>query len=989
MRILWFSAVASASDYHHTGVYTDLNIGEASVSMGDVDSTVFADTQLPFLTWEYCTANYTARPAGLGSTAVVGLADVAPMFKNKAGVLCCAADVVVRVNVGYRDWAVASVLLMLLALNAEIVRLMLEGGWFDLPLPEWTLRCKEKLTALRRSMNTRSLRNVPANDTLMLRKILNVTYREKDPANWEAEKTRRTLNTPTHYAWTPMAYMDRMRWKKEVWAYMRSLTTRIVADMAHNLRLEKIEDWWDSRYAWAPSGSSSLHNVIGKMIMQEMDVDPSARPTKKTVAARVPNNFLPRVLASPPSKFPRVSTKTEPGRKSRALYAQDDDSFFVSSYASVAMEKYINIDGIYAQQAPSDVAEWVKDSILRSKIGNVWQSLDYDDFNSDHEVEDLQMLDLAFAMAWLDSSAHPKIRMQKAFTSLWSSRAHGRAWVHFPDDAEPTRIWGGLFSGDRNTARDNSILHAVYSHCCAVFAAEWDSNAKPLSTYFTGDDEDASFSDWIGAMVYQMAHMGANFALQTKKQAFSMGEIHSHEYLQRAITGTANPSRPLAAALAQLMSGNWYNTNYVWLDGIISSVSDNCWELHTRGMPLEICRVLASIILNRSMQVRVVSDDATTTAWKKLEWWKYRSCGTYSPLWDTTTAKAPDVPTGESAIRVPQSAAGVDAWVRKLAKRGDHEFNEDKQLRYAAYCKRMAFSAMFPRERNSAMHRHAAVHWPTRETVWGLDDNAAPPALRPKHCGPSDAWLFTHLLSSQAERYTTSIQQLISRFGVDDEYVRLIGGFGNLLHKLKPEDLAAVEQPQPEIVMPAWLYGLDPAIRSWLSQTCRGPSSPHFLVRPQLQERSIELIVAGNAAGKTSIMLHGQSNGFADWDDIVLASGMAARIRQQSKISGSLPQSVANAIAVELIRQNPTTLMLQTPPSLVLPVLKLAGLSIKSVKTVVPNYQNMLERTHVQRGWNAERNYKKYMRNISAIEAWGSHAASHKIPIRSTMNIIE
>lgn len=96
------------------------------------------------------------------------------------------------------------------------------------------------------------------------------------------------------------------------------------------------DEWWEQRARWMPTGSSSLHK---KLIKEYQNVDQGAeRMTKKAAAEHLDFNDLVRILQSTPCAIARTSTKNEPGKKNRPLYAVNDENTIVAMYASQYVE---------------------------------------------------------------------------------------------------------------------------------------------------------------------------------------------------------------------------------------------------------------------------------------------------------------------------------------------------------------------------------------------------------------------------------------------------------------------------------------------------------------------------------------------------------------------------------------------------------------------------------------------------------------------------
>jgi hypothetical protein len=1003
MRVYFYNSVAPTADYAEIKSYTNLSLARGPspgeplpTSLKPFIATAQPIKSLTALTWDWSNSAYAPLPAGYGSTAVLGPPDVPGNLKTELQRQCFLD--VVNTNIGYRGWCVLAVGLWITALPPTLLSIVREAGWFTLPLHCWKVELADILTSARRTMRVDRNGEVTPVQVTLLRKLLNITYREKDPADWKAEKHRRTVNLPVHFMPMPDGTLSRSSWQRNLANYLKSLCTRVALDTANTLRLETPSDWWASRTAWAPSGSASEHRWAEESLRDELGLSPGARANKKTTLSLLPDDYFTQQMTRLPAVFPRASTKPEPGGKARALYAIDDASFTISSYPSVGVEKYMNIDGIYAQQAPVDVAEWARKHLTYSKLGAFFLSLDYSDFNSDHELSALAMLDTCWALGWCATNVPERVSSAKAAASLWMARSHLNAWVSFPGDDAPTRIMGGLFSGHRNTARDNCMLHAAYSHNIMVAAKAIDPQTALLDIMLTGDDEDSIFESWLSALLYMFLHAMAQFELKPSKQLTGDKRCPTHEYLQRTLVDGPQPCRPLCAALAQLCSGNWYDTNYVWLDGIISSVNDNCWELTTRGLPWDVAQSCATHILNRAMTVKLPRTEAERApaansgpvqpTWQKLEWWAFRTNGKYHPLWHAVSHPAPTVPLGEEAVVVPRSMPGVDAWLAKARRRFPTALSADKEHAYGVLCKREAVAPLFKKERNTYMHRGAVRAWPARGT---FEHKAQVFSNTPLRSGLPDNLVAERLLYSQAERHPQSEAQLVSRFGLDLAYVTALGGITRLLKLLSPRELSQYETIVAAPPRPWWTYLLDPAINSWVGQTLTGlPASMKATSPPYLKHvyhhqetqaecsRRVHIVLAGNATGKTTSWFQERWEGVMDMDTLLRDAQLMTRLRRCAHMRApALPLSLTLDIARAVQACQPRVLLLQYPVAWIRPALQAAGWTIGNVAAARIDLQSMLTRTNLQRGWTVDKATRRYERFEDALQAWRTSLGSH------------
>nr|UUV42635.1 MAG: RNA-dependent RNA polymerase [Tuatara cloaca-associated totivirus-2] len=1011
VRCVYFSAVASVDDYRQCGFYT---LGGALAPSGPAEylnvvasrcSSLFPDPVSPshqpsapsLLTtspppiscktasndiptinlvyssscplpaelsdWDYCNSVYSENTMGAGSTAVLGIPDVMEVLPaEKLQYFLLVADV----NRGGRQWAVTAVGLAFTAFPLPLIIFLFSIGWLSTPLIEWPQLCKRGLNSIRRTGSVHPCFGLSPTDLLLLRKLASCAARERIEADWEAEFQRRVVNTPAHYYPMPDGTASRTEWVKRLRTKCRHLCRTSVDMITTTARLEDWGQWWQSRAKWAPKGSSNSHSAVEDTLRRKgAPLGSDVRAGKKSLMTTIGDRSAIDFLHATPATYPRKSTKHEPGLKNRALYAQDDHSFIVSAFPSVAVEKYINFDGIYAQQAPTDVANWVRNHIIGKHRRHFALSIDYSDFNSDHELSALSVLDQEWAAAWYKLGGGQPASRTKAACSVWAALAHGNSWV--PDAAgTTTRIFGGLFSGGRNTARDNSMLHAAYSQIMHDAAVGMCGHFELLCPAYTGDDEDAQFKHWYHALFYLLAHYAANFALTSHKQLAGMT---SHEYLQRALSDDNEPRRPLCAALAQLCSGNWYQTNYVWFDGIIQSVNDNCWELHTRGIPLLTARVLAKRVLNRAMVIH------TPGGKRKLEWWRFRTNGAFHPLWGVATEVAPAVELGTSAISTVPDAHGVDAWVAKAKLRFGSALTESKLKMYGRDLQRDCYAELYVKERNRSMHHDAAKSWPERKVVDPVVDGGVV-YLRSAAIDKNIEML---LLGGVVERHPRTTTELISRFGIDPQLYAMLGGARGLLAHLTPGEVSQWESiVELGPVPPGW-HSLDPALRSWATNfrhiSYAAKSSTGHRVRLLRASpngagtQPVHVVYAANGSGKTTFSRHNYEARVLDFDELVRFTDTmdVIKIASQSCQPHHTFSHLVHRLAEGLKTFEFSILTTQYPWSLVSSVLQVASIPVANVHVMRPDWKLLAERLAAERFWLPDKLERRRERFVTAV----------------------
>lgn len=893
LKTLSFPMAAGNMDYRNLDLRVDM-------CMYDRDAINHVSTETAVAEWtkvrrhEVYQEHFPQGEKGNGELLQMTIQTVSSVLDRDFDVWECE---LIEANYGHPEWSIAAMLLGLNCLENTLLRQMLEAKWHLVPLAMWKDVLKDILLALRRCPRVVGSQATEA-QVFMLRKIANCTYRSKEAPDWDVERSNRTAAPKMH--WMPVGdSIDRDLWIEEMRLAIGELTTNIVGDMASGPILDSMDEWWSARWAWAPQGSTSMRHRLTPIAAQDDRLPAGARPGKKTLWETLSDDFASMASISEPIKVARASVKPEPGGKQRSLYAVDDVHTIVAGYASVHLEKFMNVWGMKGKQTPADVAQWLVAS-ANTRYPSVWVSLDYSDFNTEHELIALKMLDEGFMHAW--GRCGHDVAADKVRCARWTANAHANAWVQ-DSQGEYYRCMGTLFSGDRNTARDNTCLHAVYSRLCLKAAKQHDPACWFIERNYTGDDEDVLIDSWVGAWFYAQMHAQAGFELKPAKQ---MVDQECHEFLQRNTAPGELTIRPLFAALAQRASGNWYQDVYMWYDTVVQSISSNCWELHTRGMPLLYARRLAAVTINAMMRV---PDETASDGWRRLDWWPYRHGVGIAALWYGTPGPMRPPPSIEAkpmpAALMPLNA--TNAWITRAQIKSGIHLTDDQRREYQEYCAKEGYGKLYVRERADAHKRFALKQWPVRDksgTIpWFSFAAPVPEPVAPQQVirwmqmGPSD-------------RRPSTMEEVLSRMELDQRLVEIVGGLPKTLAMIPPARLCRFEWPlekrQPPI---SWQYH-DSAVAAWLSvnslsRQLKADDDKYVWVRDVALPNNVSyaddahalaskashdqhhahavimLYVAPNAAGK-SVFAKSRSD-VADMDDIVAYTGM----QEQNRITAS------------------------------------------------------------------------------------------------------
>jgi len=955
LKTLFYSTVADPEDYFLLGMSTmwpETHHGRITA-----DLLRARIKQLHVGHPATCWAQFPEGDTGTGAIITLTLPTVYTVLKRAPRLW---EKELLATNFGNPQWTVASMIFGINSLEATIVDGIVGSGMHLVPLPMWPDVFKGWANAFRRCPRLWNCGAKPKH-VMMLRKIFNCCVRTKDQADWAAEKLRRTENVPMHFALQHDGSLSTNRWKKLVRSNCLKVTREIVAAMLNGPVLDDIDKWWASRWAWSPTGATTAKKLVSTLIQEDQRLNSAARPGKKGAWEALPPDYPWFALNVTPRCLARGSTKPEPGGKQRALYATDDIHQIVSGYASVHIEKFMNVWGMKGKQTPADVADWVA-AANHMRPGNCWFSLDYTDYNTEHEMSTLADLNLAFMYAWAKLGGRSKVSRQKIRCCAWVAASMRNCWAR-DGLGDIYRTFGTLFSGSRDTARDNTILHGVYSRSVCEMLEVMGPSIAPISANFTGDDEDTLFKTWGDAFFYVLGHALAGFELKPEKQL--AGRAY-HEFLQRNCVAGSLPVRPMFAMLAQLASGNWYQDVHIWYDSAVSSVSSNLWELHTRGVPLPWARSLAYEIINASMRV---PDDTREDGWKRLEWWSYRHGSSISPLWYGMSGPI-QLPPEIEAKPIPLDSAPSGAsqqWV-ELKKKviPQHLISQDKWDFYLQQCLKESYSKLYTKQRSDAHKEFALRNWPERSNVMVAQELLVPgPAAIP------DQLIQMWTSWAKTDRRATNTEEILARLQVDARLVELAGGLMRLLSHAPPHWLGRIEIPVDARTVPLAFSRLDSALYSWIKSAFAIPIRPVELRSSVFSSRCIDDAVrvaslanlssrpvltvwlAPNAAGKTTYTSAGV--GREDLEHVLHKVPSGSYIMAQRHTDVEVARTgVRRQVDAYLVSHGVLELTTQFPPWTVLLGHSDRGYSIK-LNIVDPEPDVLKRRLAMRAGWSEER----------------------------------
>nr|UHS72462.1 MAG: putative RNA-dependent RNA polymerase [Totiviridae sp.] len=305
------------------------------------------------------------------------------------------------------------------------------------------------------------------------------------------------------------------------------------AELPGGFTLPDLQDFWTSRWAWCVNGSHTAESS------SHLGIPPDAFSYSR-LYRRMASEYLNEEPISGWDGYTTVSAsdKLEHG-KTRAIFACDTRSYFAWSWPLNAVQKAWKNKRVLLDPGRGGMTGIAHRIGQVSRRSGVNLMLDFDDFNSHHSTQTMQMvveelMSRTDAPAWLT----PVL-----VASLDSE--------YIKYEGEYLHVKGTLMSGHRGTTFFNSVLNAAYIR----HAAGPDLYDRIYSLH-TGDDVYARLPTLRDVDVLLKGASAMGCRLNPTKQ--SIGFKHA-EFLRCAFAPNGAYGY-VARSIATCASGSWTNT---------------------------------------------------------------------------------------------------------------------------------------------------------------------------------------------------------------------------------------------------------------------------------------------------------------------------------------------------------------------------------------------------------------------------------------------
>lgn len=514
-------------------------------------------------------------------------------------------------NIGMREVAVCNLILFSATDFHKTKKFLYESNLVKISLDRW-LDVKDEFSKIRQT-GWLTEDWYDWDYALLTRRLLSLVGRNNEEADWDEQ--RNTFNNPAR---KPRRMFTGQRWSAKAYNEARFKSLTEIADRVAKTMERKDDElisWWKRRWYNTPSGSSSISKEVvrekyAELQLKQFEVD------KKIAAEVYSEEDLMKWLTEDSYILARCSTKHENGYKNRALQAGNDENSFITSYASDGVEHNYKAKGVVISQKPKDVAEWLGLQLCNKRRWHV--SYDYDAWNTQVDNRDQAFLNYSVAEKLADRYPGDKWASDKAACNFWVAQSNNRQFLKVKD--ETYRTYWGLYSGSRNTARDNSLIHEMYQDVILqsltnMTGSHYDVAKKSRKS---GDDETMILGSKLECALYVRIVEETGYVGKRAKLMIAEG---NSEFLQLSLNSEGKPVYPVAPVIATFSSGNWYKQPVRDLPAVVPALCDQLWNMVREGCDYTFCREILARTADWFMQVPI-AEGRHLVDWKAYKWFK-------------------------------------------------------------------------------------------------------------------------------------------------------------------------------------------------------------------------------------------------------------------------------------------------------------------------------------------------------------------------------
>lgn len=684
------------------------------------------------------------------------------------------------------------------------------------------------------------------NEWLQLRRVGAVCARHKIRADYEGEIVKRA-SSPVVKTALRGDYHQLLRKQLE------RISTHAVAAVLKRGDSRTLEDEWAMRAVSAPTGSSSMAQVLEATGRGGPNATASDRANKKAALSAMPKAWLDGALRLSHVNLARMSTKPEPRNKARTLLASGDFTTFVATHAIRGMEGSGNYGGMAASQRPEVIGQWLE-GVSKVKRGVQW-SADLDDYNWQHELWELEMMWEERALAY--DRHDTKVSRSRAESCRRIAGSFRRSVMLC--EGRAYRAYIGLYSGHRGTTLDNTTKHEADR---LVALGQLERLGMASFHYYpteSGDDEWLFTETWTEGAAYIQVCRLMGLRMNARKQL--CGAKHG-EYLQRCVSEDTAPKQPLTGLLATLVTGNWYRPTGTWLNAAMDGATSGWLEAAARGLPKVAAARMCGMILDQALRAPGTKEQL---AWRQHATYSAAGKALFGEFGGFGGCVPPDLVVRQ-ACQGPWMSPGVSDYLR-TAEAGWLLRGMKKEWMIKQFKEAVAVDAHGSSEQNhyrDVLGKAVAERWPRGADFvhieWCGTELEPAPGLK----ATAAAWAS----AKNAGRAITEEDNLAA-MGIGGREANLMGGYETIIRTAAPERLARL-RPLREPPGETRYTAADPNVKACLA--VHAIAQPAFgLTTSSRLRRAMTIVAAPHGAGVSRICRRFRQGSVARYDRVASA----------------------------------------------------------------------------------------------------------------------
>lgn len=357
-------------------------------------------------------------------------------------------------------------------------------------------------------------------------------------------------------------------------------------------KTESLKTFFDRRHEWMVSGAATkrgktLDSVLATKISGEEVKTGELSANKRSYAEKMDFSELTDALSGTPVQHAYGHTKMNELAKTRSIFGVDIVHYVLHSYVCKFIEPIVREKDMELKEDVSTGSKGILDRQSWSVRKSSLNSFDFADFNSQHELDVMELLHNEITSYIRRSYSSDPNLYDMVAVSDWIAKSFLNCRYEAED--ETVYITKGMYSGNRATTLINTILNRCYLRVVGNSYNLLYGELGLLASYRTGDDVVMKFKD--EGTNYSFTHLCIqhNLDANISKQMIFRGRC---EYLRLMYYEDGTVRGSICRSIGSFINGNWESEVGVDSVGRCQALWEQCAVLMRRGLSKELCQIL-------------------------------------------------------------------------------------------------------------------------------------------------------------------------------------------------------------------------------------------------------------------------------------------------------------------------------------------------------------------------------------------------------------